>query len=147
LPLLGIAAGVWGGGFASDWLARRYGTRARKLPGVVAFPVAAVATFAAATTPSADSSAWFLTAAAGFGAMGVAPAWAVCLEIGGAHAGVISGAMNMFGNLGGTLCPIIVGMSVKRYSSWSLALETVAAFYLAAALLWLSVDPRERIVK
>jgi nitrate/nitrite transporter NarK len=54
--------------------------------------------------------------------------------------------MNMFGNLGGTLCPILVGMSVKRFSSWSLALETVAAFYVLAALLWLFVDPREKIV-
>jgi MFS transporter, ACS family, glucarate transporter len=145
LPLLGIAAGVWGGGFASDRLARRYGSRARRLPGVVGFPVAAAATLGAATTPNADSAAWLLTAAAGFGAMGVAPAWAVCLEIGGKHAGVISGAMNMFGNLGGTLSPILVGMCVKRLSSWSLALETVAAFYVAAALLWLLVDPREKI--
>ena len=146
LPLLGIAAGVWGGGFVSDGLARRYGSRARRVPGVVGFPVAALATLGAATTSSSDMAAWLLTAAAGFGAMGVAPAWAVCLEIGGAHAGVISGAMNMFGNLGGTLCPILVGMCVKRFSSWSLALETVAAFYLVAALLWLLVDPREKIV-
>jgi nitrate/nitrite transporter NarK len=145
LPLLGIAAGVWGGGFASDHLARRYGSSARRLPGVVGFPVAAGATLGAATTANADSAAWLLTVAAGFGAMGVAPAWAVCLEIGGRHAGVISGAMNMFGNLGGTLCPILVGMCVKRYASWSLALETVAAFYVAAALLWLLVDPREKI--
>jgi nitrate/nitrite transporter NarK len=147
LPLLGIAAGVWGGGFASDHLARRYGSRARRVPGVVGFPVAALATLGAATTSSADTAAWLLTAAAGFGAVGVAPAWAVCLEIGGAHAGVISGAMNMFGNLGGTLCPILVGISVKRFASWSLALESVAAFYVLAALLWLLVDPREKIIQ
>lgn len=145
LPLLAIAAGVWGGGFASDHLARVHGPRARRLPGVVGFPVAALATFGAVTTSSADASAWLLAAAAGFGAMGVAPAWAVCLEIGGEHAGVISGAMNMFGNLGGTLCPILIGVSVKRFSSWSLAVGTVGALYVAAALLWLLVDPREKI--
>jgi hypothetical protein len=40
--------------------------------------------------------------AAGFASLGVAPAWAVCLEIGGKHAGLVTGAMNTFGNLGGT---------------------------------------------
>jgi len=48
----------------------------------------------------------------------VAPAWPVCVELGGARAGVVSGTMNMCGNLGGTLCPIVVGSCVKRLSSW-----------------------------
>jgi ACS family glucarate transporter-like MFS transporter len=145
LPLLGIALGVWGGGFASDRLAHRFGSSARRLPGVVGFPLAAIATLGAATSPSSESAALLLTLAAGLGAMGVAPAWAVCLEIGGEHAGVISGAMNMFGNLGGTLCPILVGICVKRFSSWPMGLATVALLYVVAALLWLSVDLRERI--
>lgn len=145
LPLLGIAAGVWGGGYASDRLAARHGPAGRRLPGVIGFPLAALATLAAATTSSSEAAAWFLTAAAGFGAAGVAPAWAVCLEIGGEHAGVISGAMNMFGNLGGTLCPIVVGYSVQRFSSWRLALGTVAALYVTSAVLWLLVDPGRKV--
>jgi nitrate/nitrite transporter NarK len=87
-----------------------------------------------------------LALAAGLGAAGVAPAWAVCLDVGGAHAGVISGAMNMFGNLGGTLCPIVVGACVKRLGSWQVALFTVAALYAVAALAWLFVDPARTVV-
>ena len=145
LPLLGIAVGVWGGGVASDRLAARHGSGARRIPGIVGFPLAAIATLGAATTTNAEGAARFLTAAAGLGAMGVAPAWAVCLEIGGEHAGVISGAMNMFGNLGGTLCPLVVGYSVQRFRSWPLALGSVATLYVAAALLWVFVDPRRKI--
>jgi len=145
LPLLGIAAGVWAGGFSSDQLAARYGPSARRFPGMVAFPLAAAATVCAALVPTSGAAALLLTLAAGLGAVGVAPAWAVCLEICGEHAGVVGGAMNMFGNLGGTLCPIFVGIFVKRLGSWSIALESVAAMYVAAALLWFFVEPREKI--
>jgi MFS transporter, ACS family, glucarate transporter len=140
LPLLGIALGVWAGGGASDRLVARFGARARKWPGLVGFPLAGVVTMLAAGSKDASSSAFLLAAAAGLGAAGVAPAWAACLEIGGEHAGVISGAMNMFGNLGGTLCPIVVGMCVKRLGSWQIALGSVAATYVLGAVLLSLVD-------
>lgn len=139
LPLLGIAVGVAAGGFLSDRFARRFGPTARRWPGLVGFPAAAVVTLWAAFTPHPMTAALLLAAAAGFGAAGVAPAWAVCLDLGGEHAGVVSGAMNMFGNLGGTLCPIVVGVCVKRLGSWRIALSSVALLYLVAALLWLFV--------
>jgi ACS family glucarate transporter-like MFS transporter len=140
LPLLGIAVGVAAGGFFSDKLVRRFGPRARRWPGLVGFPAASAATLGAALTPSPMTAALLLAAAAGLGAAGVAPAWAVCLDLGGEHAGVVSGAMNMFGNLGGTLCPIVVGVCVKRLGSWPIALGSVAFLYLVAAVLWLLVD-------
>src|SRR5439155_1691989 len=78
-------------------------------------------------------------------ALCVAPAWAVCLEIGGPHAGVVSGAMNTFGNLGGTLSPTVVGLSLGRWNSWSAPLASVALFYLVAAVAWLAIDPAKRV--
>lgn len=147
LPLLGIAAGVSLGGILSDKLARKFGPGARRWPGLVGFPAASAVTLGAAFTPSGTTAAALLGLAAGLGAVGIAPAWAVCLEISGGHAGVVSGAMNMFGNLGGTLCPIVVGVCVKRLGSWPIALATVAVLYLVAAALWLrvSVDDGTRL--
>ena len=137
LPLLGIAAGVFAGGFTSDHLAVRFGPGARRWPGVVGFPLAALTMLAAAHVSSSVHSAWLLAAAAGFGAVGVAPAWPVCVDVGGARAGVVSGAMNMVGNLGGALCPIVVGVCVKRLGSWPTALASVAAAYLVAGVAWM----------
>ena len=68
----------------------------------------------------------------GLAALGVAPAWALCLEIGGPHAGVVSGAMNTFGNLGGTLSPVVVGICVDRLGSWNAPLFSIAALYLVS---------------
>jgi nitrate/nitrite transporter NarK len=146
LPLLAIGVGVAAGGWLSDTLTARWGARAgRRLPGVVGLPLAAVAVVTAVLTPSPLAAALLLAAAAGLAALGVAPAWAVCLEIGGAHAGVVSGAMNTIGNLGGTLSPVVVGIALERWSSWRLPLFSVAVLYVVAGLCWLAIDPTRRV--
>ncbi len=146
LPLLGIAGGVLCGGWASDGLARRWGLRTgRCLPGVIGLPLAAVAVLHALWTGSPLGAALSLSAAAGLAALGVSPAWAVCLEIGGRHAGVVTGAMNTFGNLGGALSPVVIGLCLERWHSWDISLTTVAVGYVLTALCWLLVDPRQTV--
>ncbi|MBI4515211.1 MAG: MFS transporter [Deltaproteobacteria bacterium] len=146
LPLLAIAAGVFAGGWLSDRLTHRWGSRAgRRTPGVIGLPLAAAAIIGAVLTREPITSALLLSAAAGLAALGVAPAWAVCLEIGGLHAGVVSGAMNTFGNLGGALSPVVVGLCLQRWESWEAPLFSVAALYLFAAGCWLAVDPEQPI--
>jgi ACS family glucarate transporter-like MFS transporter len=146
LPLVAIGIGVCAGGWISDHLTRRWGARAgRRTPGVIGLPLAAVAIVLAVVTANPMHSALFLAAAAGLAALGVAPAWAVCLEIGGRHAGVVSGAMNTFGNLGGTVSPAVVGLALERWGSWHLPLYSVAALYVVSGLCWLAIDPQRRI--
>ena len=142
LPLVGIATGVLSGGWTSDALVVRLGERwGRRLPGVVGLPLAAVAVLVAVGTPSPHGAVLGLSAAAMLAAWGVAPAWAVCLDIGGPHAGVVSGAMNTFGNLGGALSPLVVGYCLERWHSWNAPLISIAAFYALAAACWTRIDP------
>ena len=42
--------------------------------------------------------------------------WAVCLDVGATHAGVVTGFMNTFGNLGGLVGPLVVGYMVERWA-------------------------------
>jgi MFS family permease len=142
LPLLGVAAGSLAGGALSDLLARRLGLRAGlRLPGLVGLPLAALAIVGAIRTGDPRTAAYCLAAAAGLAALGVAPAWAVCLAMGGRHAGVVSGAMNTFGNLGGVASPIVVGWCLQWWDSWETPLVTVALLYVFAAVCWLGIDP------
>ena len=39
-----------------------------------------------------------------------------------------------------------VGFSLERFGSWQAPLLSVAALYVVAAVLWLGIDPGERIV-
>ena len=100
---------------------------------------------AATATPDGRSAAFLLAGAAGSAAIGIAPAWSVCLAIGGRHAGVVSGAMNTFGNLGGALSPIVMGRVLELFGSWNLSLYSVAALYGVAALCWLGIDPESPV--
>jgi nitrate/nitrite transporter NarK len=112
---------------------------------MVGLPLAALAVLGATATSTPTTAALLLAAAAGLAALGVSPGWAVCLEIGGRHAGVVSGAMNTFGNLGGTLSPIVVGGCLQWWGSWNASLFTVAVCYVLAAVCWLAIDPEQRI--
>jgi len=146
LPLVSIAGGVSLGGWLSDVLAHRWGVRAgRRAPGLVGLPLAALAVAGAVFTDSPGLAAGLLAAAAGLAALGVSPAWAVCLDIGGRHAGVVSGTMNTFGNLGGALSPVIFGQSLAAWGRWDVPLLSVAALYLVAAACWLGIDPGDAI--
>jgi len=146
LPLLGIAIGVLAGGVVSDFLRPRLGARtAMRLPGLLGLPLAAAAVAGAATVESPVACALLLACAAGLAGAGIAPAWAICVEIGGVHSAVVGGAMNTFGNLGGALCPVVMGWGLERFHSWTPPLLTISALYLAAALCWLVIDPARKL--
>ena len=146
LPLLAIGIGVLTGGWVSDVLTWRWGPRVgRRASGLIGLPLAALAVLGAVGTADPMRAALLLAAAAGLAALGVAPAWAVCLEIGGVHAGVVSGTMNTFGNLGGAASPVVVGIALERWRSWQAPLVSVAALYVVSALCWLAIDPAQRI--
>ena len=146
LPWLAIAAGCFFGGLISDALVRRRGLRmGLRAPGIVGLPIAALSIVGAILTPSAAIATACLTAAAGFAALGIAAAWSTCLAIGGRHGGVVSGTMNMFGNLGGALCPIVFGKSLQHWGSWNLPLASVAVLYVISGLMWLAVDPEKAL--
>jgi len=142
LPWIAIAAGCLLGGLISDSLVRKRGRRiGLRTPGIVGLPIAAGMIVGAILTSSAALATAFLTAAAGFAALGIGSAWSTCLAIGGRHGGVVSGAMNMFGNLGGTVCPIVFGQSLQHLGSWNVPLASVAVLYFVSGLMWLAVDP------
>lgn len=147
-PLLGIGLGVFLGGLLSDTLPRWLGPRhGKRVQGLVGLPAAAVAIVAATHTPNPVVSATLLAVAAMLAALGVAPAWTVTVDIGGAHAGVVSGAMNMFGNLGGGMVSLVVGFCLRDWHSWDLPLYSIAVFYLASGVCWLFIDPQQAVLE
>jgi MFS family permease len=81
----------------------------------------------------------------------MASAWGACMDVGGRHAGALSGSMNMMGNLGGVVGPLVVGAILQNASmtadhlpsphAWNLAFLITAAVYLLGAACWIFIDP------
>jgi MFS transporter, ACS family, glucarate transporter len=69
------------------------------------------------------------------------PSWGACMDVGGRFSGTVSGGMNMAGNLGGSVSPLLVGYLLARTSqNWTIAFYVSAAVYLGGALCWLFID-------
>jgi sugar phosphate permease len=146
LPFLlaGIADVV--GGWLTDRLARQYSLRvARCGLGFVAFIVSAGLLVATTLAPQPTAKAALLALALGSADLALSAAWAAPLDVAAAHAGVITGLMNTFGNLGGLIGPWVVGWSVDRLHSWTVPFYITAIVYAVGAIAWLAVDPERRV--
>ena len=62
-------------------------------------------------------------------------AWTACMDVGGKAVATLSGTMNMMGNVGGFVSPIVCGYLVKQTGNWNLAFYVTAAAYVLGARL------------
>ncbi|MGH9839105.1 MAG: MFS transporter [Blastocatellia bacterium] len=68
--------------------------------------------------------------------------WGACMDMGGKYAGTLSGAMNMCGNLGGAVSPIMIGYLLTwTGKNWDVTFYVSAAAYFMGAFCWLFLDP------
>ncbi len=49
--------------------------------------------------------------------------------------------MNMMGNIGAAICPVVVARFVTFTGNWDLVLFLFAGIYVAAAICWGTLDP------
>jgi nitrate/nitrite transporter NarK len=134
------------GGLLTDRLSARRGLKVgRSLLGCCAFSGSALLLLGSTVVEERLSKAVLIASALASADLGLAAAWAVCLDVGRRHAGVVTGAMNTFGNLGGMFAPLVVGYVVERYGSWNVAFQVSAAIYAMGGLLWLVIDPTRRL--
>jgi ACS family glucarate transporter-like MFS transporter len=81
-----------------------------------------------------------------FGAdMTLAPSWSFCIDIGKRHAGLVSGIMNMAGNIGSFATAIAFPYLLRWTGSTAPFFYLAATLNLGAAFVWLLADPRNPI--
>jgi len=73
--------------------------------------------------------------------------WAIPLDIGRDYSGTVSSVMNMFGNTGSTVSPIVVGFLLQRYHSWTPPFVLASILCFVAWLLWFKIDPTQPVVE
>ena len=146
LPFLlaGIADVV--GGWLTDRLSRQYGLRVGRCHlGFAAFMTCAVLVFASTLPVPSIAKAVLLAFALASADLALGACWAVPIDIAPDHAGVITGCMNTLGNLGGLIGPLVVGIAVDRWGSWTFPFYVTAIVYAGGAAAWLAIDPSKPI--
>ncbi|MCX7664580.1 MAG: MFS transporter [Gemmataceae bacterium] len=164
-PLLVGMLGCFLGGVLSDRYIRRTGDRkwGRRIYGMLGYGAAGVCyLIAIAAKVVAPDNVWALAIPlmlmGFFNDLIMAPAWAVCQDIGRDYAATVSGAMNMVGNLGGAVTGIFVtGMILRANSSFVDGKEVIATtgyitcftlyaiVYFCGVGLWLLIDATKPI--
>ena len=142
IPMIFGAIGNWTAGWWVDRLYKTSGWRlSRRLPAMTGFFFAAVGILgsAYATTPL-TSSLWFSLCI--FGAdMTLSPSWSTCVDIGQSNSGVVSGTMNMAGNIGSFVTSLAFPYLLVWTGSPLPFFYVAAALNLTAIALWMAIEP------
>lgn len=141
LPFLFGAAGNLVGGFLSDRLVVRYGLKlGRRLVGSISLAVSAFLLIGMTFAHSHTSVVILSSLGFGIADLMLPSAWAICLDIGRNHSGVVSAVMNTAGQFGGFVCAVLFGYVVKATNNYQQPLWIVAGMVLIASLLFTRID-------
>jgi ACS family glucarate transporter-like MFS transporter len=147
LPFLLGTVGNLVGGFLCDFLVVRFGLKAgRRIVGVASLTISALLLIA--MTATRNHTVIVVSSSLGFGIadLMLPAAWAVCLDIGRSHAGLVTGVMNTAGQLGGFVCSVLFGYAVQASGSYNVPVWGIAAMVMLAAFLFSRIDPTRELI-
>ncbi len=140
LPFIAMAIGSPVGGWISDRLTKRYGTRIGRC-GIAVVGIGLASIFIAIGTLVRSPQLASVVLAGGAGALYLSQSsfWSVSADIGGRSAGSVSGLMNMGGQIGGALTASATP-AIATHFGWSASFLVAAALCACGAVAWLGVE-------
>jgi ACS family glucarate transporter-like MFS transporter len=146
IPLIAGAAGNWLAGILVDAIYRNGKWKlSRQLPAIIGFGLSAIGMIMVTQVSSPVLSVAFMALAV-FGAdMTLSPSWAFCIDIGKENAGVVSGTMNMAGNLGAFVTIIAFPYLFQWTNRYEPFFFICAALSVVAIAMWSTMNPEKSI--
>jgi MFS transporter, ACS family, glucarate transporter len=145
LPFVGMTFGCLLGGVASDWIVGRFGARSGRcmLP-LVSMLTTSILVLLGSRTHNAQAASIIL--ACGVGALYLSQScfFAVTADFAGEFTGVVSGIVNMGGQIGGA-CTATLTPLIAEHFGWEKSFLAAALLALLGALAWLAVNPSRRL--
>ena len=145
LPFIAMTSCCLLGGVISDWLVKCWGQYVgRSLFG--AFTLFLSAIFLIIGSHATDTTVAVLVLAGGAGALylGQATYWAVAADFGGPYTGVISGLVNMGGQIAGAATASLTPLFAQMWG-WEYAFYIAAGVCLVCIIPWFFVNPNRRL--
>lgn len=145
-PFLCGAVGNWLAGWLVDRIFRsgRW-NQSRRWPAAIGFGLAAVGVIGCAFARTPLGSVSWLSLAVLGADMTLAPSWSVCIDIGRSSAGMVSGTMNMAGNLGSFLTSLAFPYLLEWTASPRPFFLVAATLSIAAMIVWLFINPQRPV--
>jgi MFS transporter, ACS family, glucarate transporter len=146
VPLIAGALGNWVSGLLVDYFYQRYDlVVSRRAPAIMGFLLASAGMLMVVFSPSGIMAVVFLAVAV-FGAdMTLSPSWAFCIDVGKQNAGVVSGTMNMAGNLGAFVTIIAFPYLFRWTGRYEPFFIICSILSIAAVGMWFKMNPRKTI--
>ena len=144
IPLFFGGLGSIFSGLISGYIARRLGStaRTRRLMGFLGLAGAAIMLVVSIQFKHPLLAVLSVGMASFCNDLAMPGGWGACMDVGGRLAGSLSGSMNMMGNAGGALAPMVVPFVLKATNeNWNANFAMFAAVYFLGALCWLFIDP------
>jgi sugar phosphate permease len=148
LPLFAGVIGDTLGGLATDWLLKKTGSAkiSRRTVAIVGLLGCAICIVPAALTDNALVAVGGLTASMFFLEFTIGPSWAVPMDTGGKYSGTVSGMMNMAGNFGAAISPIVFG-ALAQVGNWEAPFIVAAGLLVVGSAIWAFwLDPDKHIL-
>jgi MFS family permease len=146
-PLLAAVVANVLGGWVSDKLAHHWSDlrRGRLFVSVLGFAIAGCMLIPGVMVANTAGGLACLTVALAGLELTVAVSWAISLDIGGDFSGSVSSVMNMLGNVGGALSPLVIGY-LATHLGWNSAFLFASAMCILAAVIATRIDPNRSAV-
>jgi ACS family glucarate transporter-like MFS transporter len=142
------AIGCIVGGFASDFLSKKFGLKlGRRIVGVAGLGLSSICFLGAGMTTDNQLAGYLLALCVFLKDLTLPVAFAVCVDIGKRNAGTVTGAMNFAGQMGGFFITIIFGTIVQQTGNFNYPLFLIAGCLIVASTLWFFIDPTKEIVE
>ena len=145
LPFIGMTLGSLAGGWISDKLCKRFGQYAgRSLWG--AFTLFLAASFLVVGSHARDTNVAVIVLALGAGAcyLGQAAYWAMAADYAGPYTSVVSGFLNMGGQIAGAATASLTPYFAAHYG-WETAFNVAAGVAFVCAFPWFFVNANRRL--
>lgn len=127
----------------SPWLQRLTGSvvLSRRLLAITGFVGASVSIIVFTRIENPLWAVLMLGFAGFFNDFVMPPAWAGTMDVGGRHAGTVSGAMNMAGGIAGACSALVVGYILAwTNQDWQMTFYVSSAIYMIGGFCWLFLD-------
>ena len=140
------------GGLLVDYLLIRTNNKwvSRSLVACVGLGISGLLTLSSIWTSSPLQLVLVLSLGAMIGSFAGPPSWTATMDIAGRYSGLLMAVMNMAGNAGAFLLPIVLGYLIghieRTGGDWSLVIYLIASIQLLGSSCWIFINPSKTII-